>query len=332
MQSNGNGGSISDIKNNPIASKEGQDSVLSFNRFTVAQANHPVSIRATYGPFSTKQTVPARYIVPEDAENYGYHTQADGKVSYDVRQTTNYLDISASLVRTQVPRDSPVLRVLFHGATDAGVYLQRRKICILLHVALEPHKPLHGRCMPDGEDNVCVAEVVIPSNWWPKLSPPDRNGRSSNVKTPQPQLQVSYSVFEPPAKNPEQCEPKVQIQPATVFAQVPLTPAQAAYKELKIDHMLTFLVPHQSLYPLSRIHIPVFLQTKPAQNIGEFVIRAQARSGIRIVGATSSSDQWNVSFEAENQKQTVARATISRIEQETEGTLSPDGGEIDENE
>lgn len=49
--------------------------MLSFNRFTVAQANHPVSIRATYGPFSTKQTVPARYIVPEDADNYGYHAQ-----------------------------------------------------------------------------------------------------------------------------------------------------------------------------------------------------------------------------------------------------------------
>lgn len=66
---------ISDIKNSPTITKENQDSVLSFNRFTVAQANHPVSIRASYGPFSTKQTVPARYIVPEDAENYGYHTQ-----------------------------------------------------------------------------------------------------------------------------------------------------------------------------------------------------------------------------------------------------------------
>lgn len=151
--------------------------------------------------------------------------------------------------------------------------MQRRKICILLHVSLESYKPLHGRCMPDGEDNVCVAEVTIPSNWWPKLTPPDRNGRANNIKTPQPQVQVSYSVFEPPAKNPEQCEPKVQIQPATPFAQVPLTPALAAYKELKIDNMLTFLVPHQSLYPLSRIHIPVFLQTKAAQNVAEFVVR-----------------------------------------------------------
>lgn len=74
--------------------------------------------------------------------------------------------------------------------------------------------------MPDGDDSVCVAEVVIPANWWPKLSPPDKDGRTNMVKQPQPMVQVSYSVFEPPAKNPEQCEPKVQIQPATVFAQV----------------------------------------------------------------------------------------------------------------
>lgn len=62
---------ISDLKNSSPSSKESKDSVLSFNRFTVAQANHPVSIRASYGPFSTKQTVPARYIVPEDSDNFG---------------------------------------------------------------------------------------------------------------------------------------------------------------------------------------------------------------------------------------------------------------------
>lgn len=66
---------LTDIKNTPSVTKENQDSVLSFNRFTVAQANHPVSIRATYGPFSTKQTVPARYIVPEETENVGDQMQ-----------------------------------------------------------------------------------------------------------------------------------------------------------------------------------------------------------------------------------------------------------------
>lgn len=79
VQSNSNSNNnnpIVDIKKPIAAAKENQDSILSFNRFTVAQANHPVSIRATYGPFSTKQTVPARYIVPEDpTDSYGNHNQ-----------------------------------------------------------------------------------------------------------------------------------------------------------------------------------------------------------------------------------------------------------------
>lgn len=39
--------------------------LLSVDRFTVFQSSQPISVRATYGPFSTKQTVPARYVVPD---------------------------------------------------------------------------------------------------------------------------------------------------------------------------------------------------------------------------------------------------------------------------
>lgn len=47
------------------------DSVLSLDRFTVVETTQPVSIRASYGPFSTKQTVPARYIVPDTMDASG---------------------------------------------------------------------------------------------------------------------------------------------------------------------------------------------------------------------------------------------------------------------
>lgn len=47
------------------------DSVLSVDRFTIVQAVQPVSIRASYGPFSTKQTVPARYVVPDSMDVQG---------------------------------------------------------------------------------------------------------------------------------------------------------------------------------------------------------------------------------------------------------------------
>lgn len=52
-----------------------QESILSVDRFTTVQSTQPVSIRASYGPFSTKQTVPARFIVPDTIESQGDHTQ-----------------------------------------------------------------------------------------------------------------------------------------------------------------------------------------------------------------------------------------------------------------
>lgn len=191
----------------------------------------------------------------------------------DMQQANIHLDISAHLVRTTIPRDSPVLRVLFHAGADPGGHMQRQKICVLLHASLENHAPLKGRCMPEGEDGVCLAEVVIPAAWWPPLPTPDKNGRLVTHKVPQKMVQVSYSVYEPPARNPEQCEPKVQIQPLTQMTQVPLVPAHTAYKELRADELLTILIPHQPLYPMSHIHVPVFLQPQPGNNVAVFIVR-----------------------------------------------------------
>lgn len=59
--------------------------------------------------------------------------------------------------------------------------------------------------------------------------------------------------------------------------------------------------------------------------------RARAKSGVKILGATATSEQWNISFESENTKHTVARVTIFRKDQEsTESTPLPT--DMDENE
>lgn len=61
--------------------------------------------------------------------------------------------------------------------------------------------------------------------------------------------------------------------------------------------------------------------------------RVRAKSGLKILGATASSDVWNVSYEKENAKQTVARVTVFRNEQEPDGTEKPDtNNDTDENQ
>ena len=217
-----------------VSSLKAVDTILSLDKFTVVQTTLPVSIRASYGPFSTKQTVPARYIVPDmkeppaDTNSYGQQqhftsttTQNATQTLIDLQQSNLHLDISAHLVRPTVPRDSPVLRVLFHAGADPSGNLQRQKICILMDVSILNQIPIKGYCIPEGDDGVCFAEIVIPSNWWPPLPPPEKEEPFvTPQKTPQRLVQVSYSVFEPLARNPEQCEPKVQIQPLTAFAKV----------------------------------------------------------------------------------------------------------------
>ncbi|XP_058978950.1 transmembrane protein 132B isoform X1 [Musca domestica] len=302
----------------PLRTRTTYDSILSVDRFTVVQTTQPVSIRASYGPFSTKQTVPARYIVPdtmEDQHNYLNNTTA---ALLELQQTNLHLDISAHLVSSYVSQDSPVLRVLFHAGADPGGHLQRQKICVLLHVSNGNHAPIKGRCMPDGEDGVCVAEVVIPFNWFHSLSPlvNKENANNTPIKVPQRFVQVSYSVFEPPIRNSELCEPKVQIQPLTSFVQVPLVAPMEPFKEFQIDDCLVILLPQQPLFPMSKFHVPVYLQSS-GKNISSFTIKARVKSGIKILGATSSSDMWNISIERDNSKHSTVRVTAIRKKLDT---------------
>ncbi|KAJ9598829.1 hypothetical protein L9F63_026637, partial [Diploptera punctata] len=270
-------------------------SVLSIDRFTVFQTSQPISIRATYGPFSTKQTVPARYIVPDPLDSLPlpekpqFHTTnttvSASSILLDMDLTasaSHHLDMSAHIVRNEIPRDSPVLRVLFHTGSDPGGRRQlllrnHQRVCIVLHATLGERPALTAACSPDGEDGVCLAQVTIPANWWAPLPPPDITGRMNKpVKTPQRLVQVAYSVLEPRTSSDGDdggCIPRVQIQPMTPLAAVPLAPARSAYRELRSDDLLTMMVPHAPLYPLSRLHIPVFLHTRPDYPISVFIIR-----------------------------------------------------------
>ncbi|XP_076240037.1 transmembrane protein 132C dtn isoform X2 [Calliopsis andreniformis] len=275
-------------------------SVLSIDKFTVFQTSEPVSVRATYGPFSTKQTVPARYIVPDPLDALpGPETRRNltAATILDAQELgARHLDMSAHLVGNSVPRDSPVLRVLFHAGSEAGgrrqlLLARHQRVCVVLHASLAtPSRitasrnsgrsyssssssssssspaALTAACSPDGENGVCLAQITIPADWWAPLPPPDASGRVKVVKSLPRLVQVAYSVLEPrtedtgsPDSGAGFCRPRVQIQPVTPLGQVPLAPNRADYKELKADDSLTLLVPHGPLYPRSRLHVPAFL-------------------------------------------------------------------------
>ena len=86
------------------SAQQSSSSILSIDKFTVFQTSEPVSVRATYGPFSTKQTVPARYIVPDPLDVLPTQNADSRKISSnatlaDVQELgARHLDMSAHVV------------------------------------------------------------------------------------------------------------------------------------------------------------------------------------------------------------------------------------------
>jgi len=166
---------------------EQEEAILSQEHFTVLQSSQPASIRATYGPFSTKQTVPARYIVPDALDAVPSNSPLPFQPDLvDADLYAHNLDISAHLVTPQIPRDAPVLRVLFHtgqqnavggggaGAASAAAAARRQqRVCIVLYAALGERPSEAAACSPGGDDGVCLAQLTVPANWWPPLPGPD---------------------------------------------------------------------------------------------------------------------------------------------------------------
>lgn len=273
-----------------IASNTGDNSVLSIDRFTVFHNSHPISVRAVYGPFSTKQTVPARYIVPDPPPPppssfltvVVNSSTSNDNLKPDALLDGRHLEVSAHLVNHEISRDSPVLRVLFHIAgieRSVRKYGKQHAVCVVLHVSFADQTPLTTTCSPSLEDGQCLAEVTIPSGWWPPLPNLDQ---TKPQKSPRRVVQASYYVLEPKNEHPvdegesysvENCSPHLQIQPLTKIDAIPLVNARSGYRELKMDDLLFTLVPTVAVYPRSKIYVPVYIRFQLKDNIIGFIIK-----------------------------------------------------------
>uniref|UniRef100_A0A8D8RU56 Transmembrane protein 132C n=1 Tax=Cacopsylla melanoneura TaxID=428564 RepID=A0A8D8RU56_9HEMI len=217
-------------KNGAAGSGIFDDKIIGVDRFTVFDnsGESTIAIKVNYGPFSTKQTIPSPFIVPEVPFGYfnGGNGTEDGagaspaapggagavRASLMSRLAgSNSLDLSVHLVQSQIPRDNPVLRVLFHiGSSNTRRYA-KQKLCIILQVSLGS-KLLTTSCSPDNEDGVCLAQITIPSFWWTPL--PNLPWKK-HVKYPTRSVKVSYSVLETKL-TPETHRPQVPLRGNTV--------------------------------------------------------------------------------------------------------------------
>lgn len=66
---------------------------------------HPASVRVTYGPFEARQSLPARFL----------SVNLDNSTEEESLDHAVQMDITAHVVNSELRRESPVLRVLFHS-------------------------------------------------------------------------------------------------------------------------------------------------------------------------------------------------------------------------
>lgn len=238
--------------------------LLSLDRFTVLQGSAPASVRATYGPFSTKQTVPARYAVPDPLEPPRRNASL-----FELQEATAHrLDVSAHLVFRELPRDAPVLRVLFHTGGEGGARRaagRPRRVCITLHATLGS-RTLTATCGPEGEQGACLAELTIPAAWWPADGKGKRLPRT---------VKLAYSAAEASSldnsANDGACG-RVSVQPAWPLGAVTLAGARAGYREARAGDA-ALLLPRAPLYPHSRLHLPFVIRRDSDRPISHAIVR-----------------------------------------------------------
>ncbi|XP_068629568.1 transmembrane protein 132E isoform X2 [Battus philenor] len=275
--------------------------LLSLDRFTVLQGSAPASVRATYGPFSTKQTVPARYAVPDPLEP----PRRNATLLELQDATAHRLDVSAHLVFRDLPRDAPVLRVLFHTGGEGGTRraaTRPRRVCITLHASIGT-KTLTASCGPEGEEGACLAELTVPAAWWPA----DGKG-----KRPPKNVRLAYSAAEASSgESQEGACGRVSVQPAWPLGSVTLAGARAGYREARAGDT-ALLLPRAPLYPHSRLHLPFVIRRDASHSIGHVVIRIKVKSGLRLVSVSAANSHWAVTAEV---KPRAATVTATRLDQ-----------------
>ena len=253
--------------------------------FTLLQTGHLTTIKASYGPFVSRQTVPRPHGVPDVA--------TVTNASLDLGLQPHLLDLSAHLVTREVRKDSPVLRVLFHTGQRAPAK-KKNSVCILLTATLG-NRSVSGVCSPGGREGTCLAELTVPAGWWPGLATASGPG----AKHPKIVALVTYSVALAPRG---ECAPgmvgALVVGGEREVGQVPLADSRAGYQQVAGDETLHLLIPQTPLYPGSRLYVPVFLeQPREGPPLAVVVLKCRARRGVRIAGVEETSQDWTLRVE-----------------------------------
>ena len=121
-----------------------------------------------------------------------------------------------------------------------------------------------GVCSPESKDGTCLGQVTVPAQWWPSIT-----AHGAPRKMPRIMSSVYYSVrtVSGDCSVTSARDPGVRVLiPPQHVGQVELTGSQSGYQQLAGDEFLHMLIPQTSLYPGSRLYVPVFVEQPQVSN------------------------------------------------------------------
>ena len=211
-------------------------------------------------------------------------------------------DLSAHLVTREVRKDKPVLRVVVHSNQREE---RQALLCVVVRAVLN-NKTVEGECLPSSQPGTCLAQLTLPSQWWPSITQ-----ETAARKQPKILSQVFYSVQ---LRSSGVCGRSI-IAPQLIGS-VPLSVSGAGYQQVSGDEILHMLVPQTPLYPASRIYVPVFLeQSEDVKPVTVMVIKCRARRGVRMEGIEETIRDWTFRVDI-NSRGSVATVTAVRRDRE----------------
>ena len=225
--------------------------------FVINNPKGPVKVRAKYEPFSAEEIVPASLL----QASVGNHSDIL------VNMVVDDMDISAHLVTRSLMQDRPYVQVLFHASqlhTDTTPVPDPHdpsRWCLQMHVQRE-NSELTSVCVLGRQDNVCIAELTIPPEWW-GLAHVHSVAVYYSIYAVSTNLQCSSA---PPA-NEDGTMPLLRSYVGTAT----LAHGELTYQEVAEDQHILLYIPQKSYYPGSKFRLPVRLQAE--SDLELFVVR-----------------------------------------------------------
>lgn len=326
------GGEVDRLSNNQ------ESTAIDTRHLALVHSTNSVVVRATYGPFTVRQTINPFSATRNDTNGEAANTPSGEPKKSSIQLKSHSEQITAYLVTKEVRRSHPVLRVLFYASHLAEFRTHQptvpieedKTLCAAVIVQYQGER-LFGTCSPSKtRQNACLAEVTIPALYWPPLDVSNggiyaaKQQKSSSAKvyytiahTEQSQqcndqnflslLASSTSDGDEAVSDLSNAENSMNL---IYLNDVSLVPFRGSYEEVTNDNVVTVLIPQEPIYPNSKIYIPVKYTYNPDYPVSAFSLRVQVKPGLKILGAQLSHPNklWQLSVEL-GAKQTTATVT-----------------------